>query len=232
MRAILFDFNGVLLDDEPIHSELLLEILAAEGVQVSETTYWARYVGLDDRQAFRRAFVDNALDLSDRRCAALVECKAERYAERVAAAGYPFFDGARELVEEAAAAGWLLGIVSGALRAEIEAALGSAGLGEGLFEVLVSAQDVAASKPDPEGYLQGFAGLAARAPGLEPSRVLAIEDTPTGLEAARAAGLRRLAVAHTVPAAALEPLAEHTLRRLAGLGVARLGALFADETSA
>ena len=120
-----------------------------------------------------------------------------------------------------AAAGLPLGIVSGALRDEVEGALRQEGLRD-CFKVLVTADDVASSKPDPEGYRRGIAELNSAPPLperlLHPHEIVAIEDTAAGIEAARAAGLRVLAVAHTYPAADLAA-AERVVERIGDLTV-------------
>ena len=126
-----------------------------------------------------------------------------------------FFPGARELVVDLARE-VPLAIASGALRGEIEAVLAAAGLRE-CFGAVVGADDVAHTKPHPEPYLAALRRLAERSPGLEPSRCLALEDSPPGLLSARAAGLFTLGVAHTYPAAKLGGVAHAVVASLAGL---------------
>lgn len=201
MRAILFDFNGILVDDEPLHFELFRRVLREEGLlEPSRDAYWTDYVGYDDATAFRMA-----LERADREPAPLLLTrlearKASYYREAIAEHGYTFFPGALELVRSAAAAELTLGLVSGALRSEIEPALRQAEVLSS-FKALVAAEDVQASKPSPEGYRRGMQELNSRPPLPErlfhPHEVVAIEDTAAGLKAARAAGLRTLGVAHT-----------------------------------
>jgi beta-phosphoglucomutase len=144
--------------------------------------------------------------------------------------GFPFFPGAVELVREAAAAGMMLGVVSGALREEVEGALRQASLREP-FKVLVTAEDVTASKPDPLGYQRGLELLNAQPPRPErlvhPHQVLAVEDSPAGLAAARAAGLVTLGVAQSYPEGELAG-ADLVAPRLDGLHLGRLQELFAE----
>jgi len=207
LRAALFDFNGVLVNDEPLHLRLFRRVLEEEGVEPFwEAEYWERYVGLDDRAAFR-ALLEEAGERPDEpRLMRLIARKSSYYQEAIRREGYPFFPGAAELVRSLSAAGLQLGIVSGALRDEVKGALAQEGL-RGAFKVLVTADDVTASKPDPEGYRRGIEALNTVPPLperlLHPHEVLAVEDTPAGLAAARAVGLATLALAHTYPAAAL-----------------------------
>jgi HAD superfamily hydrolase (TIGR01509 family) len=219
LRAILFDFNGVLIDDEPIHYELLRRVLGEEGIEVDEEGYYRDYVGFDDEAAFRFAFDSASRELEPMALRRLCARKAAYYQEALRQRPYPFFPGAIDLVRDAVASGLTLGIVSGALRSEIDPALRQEGI-EVLFKVIVAAEDVERSKPDPEGYRRGLSELNARPPLperlLHPHEVLAIEDTVAGLEAAGGAGLTTLAVAHTFSAAQLAH-ADHVVDTLQGI---------------
>ena len=205
-QAIIFDFNGVLVDDEPLHRELLGRVLIAEGMRFLPEEYPHKYLGLDDRRCFERALREhNRLDEAQdpERIEELIEQKAASYREVLLAAppgGY-LFPGMASLVtllsEQAP-----LAIVSGALREEIELSINRAGLGS-YFQLIIAAEDVQESKPNPEGYRRGLAGLQERIGPLTPTECLAIEDSVAGVAAARAAGLRCLAVTTSYPADAL-----------------------------
>ncbi|HEX9669037.1 MAG TPA: HAD family phosphatase [Thermoanaerobaculia bacterium] len=229
IRALLFDFNGVLVDDEPIHLELLQRVLGEEGVRLSEEDYSGRYLGLDDRACLAAVLAAAGEKATPSRLVRLITRKASYYRERMLAGGYPVFAGAAELVGAAAARGWLLGIVSGALREEVEGAVRQLGLARH-FKVLVTAEDVADGKPDPEGYRLALEALNARPPLPErmvhPHEVLALEDSLAGIRAAGEAGLLTLGVAHTYGAADLRG-AHAVVPALAGLTPERLEALFA-----
>ena len=219
LRAALLDFNGVLVDDEPIHLRLIQRVLAEEGIEpVPDEDYWRLYVGLDDRATFR-ALLERAGEAPDEpRLMRWIARKSSYYQEEVRRGGYPFFPGAAEAVRALAGAGLHLGIVSGALRDEVEGALAQAGL-RPAFKVLVTADDLAAGKPDPEGYRRGLEALNSAPPLperlLHPHEVLAIEDTPAGLQAATTAGLTTLALAHTYASDELE--ADYILKTIADL---------------
>jgi len=224
LRAVLFDFNGVLVDDEPIHLELFQRVLGEEGVELREEDYYRRYLGFDDRGCFAAVLADAGRPAGAAAIARLIARKAAYYRERIRRDGYPFFAGAAELVREAAARGWVLGVVSGALREEVEGALRQAGLRDA-FKLLVTAEDVTEGKPDPEGYRLALSGLNARPPLptrlVHPHEALAVEDSPAGLAAAAAAGLASVAVANTYPAAELSA-AGAVLDSLDGVGAERL----------
>lgn len=184
-RALLFDFNGVLVDDEEQHFQALRDILHDCGVALSREAYWADFLGFDDRMCFQEALRRSGRTPSDAELAELIEAKSRTY-ERLMTTGLTLVPGAAVFVR-AAAERFRLGIVSGALRREVEHVLGVAGL-RGHFEVLVAAEDVASCKPDPQGYRAAHAALSATR-SLEQSRCVVIEDSLPGLEAARRAGM-------------------------------------------
>jgi len=232
VRAILFDFNGVLVDDEPIHLEMFQRVLGEEGVTLTAEDYSGDYLGLDDRGCFA-AVLDKAGEAATvPRLMRLIARKASYYQERMRGSGYPFFPGAAELVRELAGAGYMLGIVSGALREEVESALRQAGLEE-RFKVVITAEDVDEGKPDPEGYRLAMEGLNSLPPLPErlfhPHEVLAIEDSPAGLSAAAEVGLRTLAIAHTYPPERLR-MADAVAENLKGMTAERLERLLAGAS--
>ncbi|MCP4654607.1 MAG: HAD family phosphatase [bacterium] len=231
LRAILFDMNGVLVDDEPLHLELLRRVLSAEGVELATGDYFANYLGLTDRSCVQAILEATGRSPTPERVAHLVARKAALYRTRIRDQGVPFFPGARELVEAATAGGLMLGIVSGALREEVECAAGELG-GRRRFKALVTADDVDAGKPDPEGYRRGLELLNTRPPRpsrlLEASEVLAIEDSPVGLRAATAAGLATLGVAQTYPAESLTG-ADEVVGSLRDVTLPRIRTLLANQ---
>ncbi|MDP9121155.1 MAG: HAD family phosphatase [Acidobacteriota bacterium] len=231
LRAILFDFNGVLVDDEPVHLELLQRILGEEGIGLSPEDYYGQYLGLDDRGCLTAVLAANGLAVTPPRLMRLIARKASYYQEHMRR-GYPFFPGAVELIAACARSGLMMGVVSGALREEVEGALGQAGLRPS-FKVLVTAEDVEAGKPDPEGYLRALDALNSLPPLperlLHPHEVLAVEDSPAGLDAAAEVGLVTLGVAQTYPASHLG-MADVVAEKVSGLTPDRLRELF-DEVS-
>jgi HAD superfamily hydrolase (TIGR01509 family) len=184
--AILFDFNGVIVDDEEQHRVTLEALLADEGIALTRAQYYDEYLGWNDRMSFVAAFRHAGKPLAAQRLDALIAEKSRRYG-RLIEESLTLVPGAVEFVTRAAD-GWRLAIVSGALRQEIEQVLARAALRR-YFEVVVAAEDVACCKPDPAGYLAAQTALAARRP-LAVGRSVAIEDSLPGLAAARAAGLR------------------------------------------
>jgi len=229
LRALLFDFNGLLVDDEPLHFRLFRRVLGEEGIDFAEQDYVSSYLGIADRDCFAAALAQAGRPADPARVARLIARKAAYYQEEIGRAGYPWFAGAPELVTAAADAGLTLGLVSGALRDEVEGGLRERGL-LARFKTLVTAEDVGRGKPDPEGYRLALARLNVEPPLparlFHPHEALALEDSPAGLEAAAAAGVRTLAVAQTYPAARLAG-ADAVVGGVAELTVARLFELHA-----
>lgn len=180
--AILFDFNGVIVDDEPQHCESLITTLAEYGFPLDRDTYYREYLGFDDRECFRFTFARRNRPLDEATLQAAIERKNVHY-ERALRASMQLVPGVQDFVQAAAASGHRLGIVSGALRREIDLVLELAGL-QHHFADIVAAEDVTACKPDPQGYRRGAAAL-----GVAPGRCIVIEDSLPGLAAARAAGM-------------------------------------------
>jgi HAD superfamily hydrolase (TIGR01509 family) len=233
LRAVLFDFNGVLVDDEPIHFEAFQRVLGEEGIELTAEEYYSRYLGFDDRGCFAAVLAAAGEPATVPGLMRLITRKSTYYQERIRERGYPLFPGAEELVRELAAAGRMLGIVSGALRGEVDGALRQFGL-SGFFKAVVTAEDVAEGKPHPEGYLRALEGLNSIPPLperlLHPHEILAVEDSPAGLAAAAEAGFVTLGVAQSFPAAELGG-ADAVTGGLRGLTLPRLEALFAGASA-
>mgnify|MGYP001553283608 CR=1 FL=1 len=195
-RAILFDFNGVIIDDEPQHCEALIATLAEYGIALDRAGYYRDYLGFDDRECFRFSFARAGRPTDGPAIAEAIERKAGHY-ERSVRHTMTLVPGAADFVRAAGDEGHQLGIVSGALRREIELVLTVAGL-HAHFGVIVAAEDVPACKPDPAGYRRGREAL-----GVAADRCLVIEDSRPGLAAARAAGMRCAMLSTSHPADAL-----------------------------
>jgi beta-phosphoglucomutase len=223
IEAVLFDFNGVLVDDEPQHCWALRQVLADEGITVTREDYYGHYLGLDDRTTFFEAYRRAQRTLTTELVKYLIDKKSKLYVDLVTTS-LRMVDGAPEFVRDAAQR-YRLAIVSGALRREIDAVLARTGLA-GSFETIVAANDVPRSKPDPGAYLAAQAALSKRKP-VAVARCAVVEDSLHGLEAARAAGMPcvMLATSHsaeqlrTREGAALvwDSLAGHTAAELATL---------------
>jgi len=211
IRAVVFDFDGVLANSEPLHFRAYREVLAERGVTLTESAYYERYLGYDDVGAFRAIAADTGVSMTESDIAALVANKAVRL-EALEKAGSVLFPGAREAIVRTAAA-WPIAIASGALKAEILRVLEHEAL-RAFFPVVVSAEDTPASKPDPAPYLLAVQQLRATTPTLTASQCVAIEDSRWGLVSARAAGLRTVGITHTYSGSELADAADVVIAHL------------------
>ena len=198
VRAIVFDFDGVLANSEPLHYAAFRDVLADEGLALSESEYYERLLGFDDRGVFEAVLTEAGRRADVPR---LVAKKAVRI-EELERHQSVLFPGAAAAIRRLSA--WVpLAIASGALRPEIERVLRHEGLVQH-FVAIVGAEDTPASKPAPDPYLRAVSLLsAAAAPDLTPAACVAVEDSHWGLESARQAGLRTVAVTNTYPASTL-----------------------------
>jgi HAD superfamily hydrolase (TIGR01509 family) len=205
LRAIIFDFDGVLVDSEPLIMKLVQEMAAREGWLLSEEEYYKDYLALDDRGILEHLWRTHGRSLSATRRNELLAWKARAY-EEIIRDGLPPIPGAAEFVLSTSQS-YPLAIASGSLQPEIEHLLRKLGLRE-KFAVLATATDCQRSKPDPEIYLKALSRLQElpqlRAPLLQAGQCLAIEDAPFGVVAAHAAGMKCLALAHSRPEAELQ----------------------------
>ncbi len=200
LRALIFDFNGVLVDDEPLHASLIRRVLAEEGIHLSVKEYYAKYLPLPDRDLFKRVLQDHGVACDDSRIADLAARKANYYREH--SDSVILFPGARDLVQQAAAR-YPLAIASGARREEIERALARVSL-LGFFQAVVGAEDVVCGKPDPEAFLLALRRInETLGSEISPRECLVLEDSRAGIEAAHRAGMKGLAVATSYPAGEL-----------------------------
>ncbi|MGH9144124.1 MAG: HAD family hydrolase, partial [Vicinamibacterales bacterium] len=195
LRAIVFDFDGVIANSEPLHFRGYRDVLAEEGIALTEPDYYAEYLGFDDLGAFEAIGRRHDAGWNGVRIRDLVARKAVRL-EALEREGSMLFPGAADTIRRAAAR-VPIAIASGARGEEIRRVL----LRERLtscFAAIVAAEDTAVSKPAPDPYLRALALLgSAGADRLHPSECVAIEDSHWGLESARAAGLRTVAVTNT-----------------------------------
>ena len=223
LRAVVFDFDGVIANSEPLHYRAFRDVLADSGVGLSEPEYYQHYLGFDDLNVFRQLAADRGLAWNIDQIGALVATKAVRM-EHLERDGSILFPGATALIHRTSAA-VPIAIASGALRAEIGRILDREQL-TSCFKFVVGAEDTPASKPAPDPYLRAVALLAQSVDVLRPSECVAIEDSPWGLQSAHAAGLRTVAVAHTYPSSKLQ--ADLIVSSLDELDIEALQRLCAD----
>lgn len=227
MDALIFDFDGVIVDSEPVHLACFRQVLAGAGVALSREDYYGKYLGYDDHDCFAAALADAGEASGEERLADMIRAKS-RLVRRTYAGRVSALPGAAELILSAAQASVPLAICSGALREEIEQAARAVGVLD-CFSVIVAARDVKRGKPDPEGYRLALERLrAGTGRPLRAEAGVVVEDSPAGIDAAKGAGLKVLAVTNSYAAEALGR-GDRVVRSLADVGLADLDALAAGS---
>jgi len=206
-KAVIFDFDGVIVDSEPLHFEAFMRVARLDGVTISYNRYIESYIGCDDRDFWRVFLRDEADRSEDARNAELIATLCEKKGdafEAIVADGLEPMAGAQRLIDDLLAADVPIAIASGATLRDIRMILSGLGLRE-RFEIIVTADNVERSKPDPATYRLAFEQVAAANPklDLQPGDVVAIEDTAAGIASARGAGLNVVGLVSTSPRQAL-----------------------------
>lgn len=201
IKAILMDFNGVIINDEPVQMRAYQEVLKDKGIDLTEEDYYSS-LGMDDRTFIDAAFGRAKKKVDDAMMTEIAAAKSARWKE-IVTVDLPLFDGIGDFVEKMSRE-FTLGIVSMAGRHEIDFVLENSGLAK-FFSTVVSAADVSKCKPDPECYRIGFREIDSMRTSqghlpMTHSECLVIEDSPPGIEAARNADLPALGVSNTVTA--------------------------------
>ena len=201
IKAVIFDFNGVIINDEPIHQQLIEEILLEENLVLKPGEYQQTCLGRSDRACLRDLLASRGRVADEDYLTKLQQKKAQRYVEQIEnLEELPLYSGLDDFIFKIRSSNLKLAIASGAIRKEIDLVLERAKLAE-YFKIVVAADDITTSKPKPDGYLLTVERLIQEYPelNLQPSECLAIEDTLAGIQAAKAAGMKVVAVANTYP---------------------------------
>jgi HAD superfamily hydrolase (TIGR01509 family) len=201
-RAVLFDFDGVIVNSEPLHFQALHEVLLAERIELREDEYYRELIGFDDRGAIRHLFAKRGRPLEPKTLLSLMAHKSRAMMELIGGRQFAALPGVEQFVRDL----WRrcpLGICSGALREEIEAMLEGVSLRD-CFSVITAAEDVTVGKPDPQGYLLTMGLLSDRIRDgvrkpLKPADCLVVEDAPTVIRSVKAVGFPVLGVATSYP---------------------------------
>jgi beta-phosphoglucomutase len=226
LKAVLFDFNGVIINDEPIHDRLIGELLLSENLRPDPKELAELCLGRSDRACLVDIFERRGRVVSDRDLERLLATKAAAYQTELAQMEHlPLYAGLEDLIYRCRLAGLTLAVVSGARRAEVEWVLERSAL-RSYFSVLVTSDDVTTSKPEPEGYLRAIEQLRPLCPDLQPGNCLAIEDTFAGIEAAKRAGVAVVGVASTYPFHLIQRQANWAIDYLNDLELERVQRVF------
>lgn len=201
LKAVLFDFNGTIINDEPIHKELIEEILLAENLPPDAKEYHQVCLGRSDRACLLDLLQLRGRTITESHLNHLIKIKAKSYQEKIANLDeIPIYPDVKELIIKLYESGLKLAIVSGAIRTEIETILEKVNL-LSYFNIIIGGDDIKTSKPQAEGYLLAVERLNQKYSdlNLQTSECLVIEDTFAGIEAGKNAQMQVLAISHTYP---------------------------------
>ena len=194
IRALIFDFNGVLANDDPIHMEALRQAAKEEGLSFTDEEYLDKYLPLNDWDCFKTLFAEHGRPLSPSRLDELIRSKSTYYFRAIAEKNVLFAEAGAAV--RAAASRCVVAIASGARIQEIRHILAQGGL-DNCFSSIIAAEDVQFGKPHPEPFLRAHERLQERDRSLEPGQCVAVEDSIGGIQSAHGAGMRCLAIAHS-----------------------------------
>ena len=228
LKAVLFDFNGVIIKDEAIHRELNDELLIAENLPPLGKEFWKVCVGRSDRFAITELLKLRGRSVTEEYLDKLISKKAIAYRERLTKLEtLPIYPDVVEFIKQMHDRGYKLAVVTGAIGSEAKFVLEQAEI-DRYFELIVSGDEIKQSKPDPEGYLLAIDKLNQLDPTLNllPSECIAIEDTFAGLTALKRAGIQAVAIANTYPFHMLQRRANWTIDRYEDLEFDRVTDFF------
>ncbi|NJR67191.1 MAG: HAD family phosphatase [Leptolyngbyaceae cyanobacterium CRU_2_3] len=201
LKAVLFDFNGVIINDEPLHQKLIEQILLEENLRPRVGEFRQLCLGRSDRVCIRDLLAARGRVVTEEYITNLVVRKSQAYQQQLSEIEkLPTYPGLADLIFQIRSAQLPMAIVSGAVGAEIELVLARVELAP-YFSVIVAGDDILTSKPDPMGYLLAVDRLNQKFPdlNLRPQECLAIEDTPAGIQSAQRAGMQVVGVANSYP---------------------------------
>ncbi len=228
LKAVFFDFNGVIINDEPIHQTLIEQILVEENLRPNPADFRDVCLGRSDRACFRDLFSRRGRVATDAYLDTIIQRKSSLYQEQLETLNpLPIYPGVEDFIYQLRTAHLPIGLVSGALRQEIEIVLQRSNL-LSVFSTLVAGDDIRASKPEPDGYLLALEHLKDQLQDttLKPEDCLVIEDTPAGIEAAKRAGMAVVGVANSYPFHMMQRQANWTVDYLTELELERIRCVF------
>lgn len=232
IKAVIFDFNGAIINDEPIHQQLIEEMLLEENLVLKRGEYRKICLGHTDRACLRDLLASRGRVASEEYLTKLQQKKAQSYVEQIESLEkLPLYPGLNDFIFKIRSSNLKLAIVSGAIRQEIELVLKRAELAE-YFKIIVAADDITTVKPQPDGYLLVLERLRQEYPqlNLQASECLAIEDTLAGVQAAKAAGMKVVGVANTYPFHMLQRQSNWTVDYLNELEFERIKELYTSAS--
>jgi len=230
IKAVLFNFNGVIINDQPLHQQLSNQILIEENLRPQPGEFRKICWGCSDRACLKELLSRRGRVVSETYLTQLMNRKTQAYQQQLEKLEkVPLYPGLEDLVFQLRARSLKLAVVSGAIASVVQLVLNRATLAE-YFTVIVAADDVTTSQPEPNGYLLAVQRLNQLHPGfnLQTAECLAIEDTPAGIEAAKRAGMPVVGVANTYPFHMLQRQANWTVDYLCDLELERVQQVYSQ----
>ncbi|MBE9211961.1 HAD family phosphatase [Plectonema cf. radiosum LEGE 06105] len=228
IKAVIFNFNGVIINSESIHQQLIEEILLEENLVLKPGEYQQICLGRSDRVCLRNLLASRGRVVDDKYLTKLLQKKAQNYVEQIERLEkLPLYSGLDDFIFKIRSSNLKLAIVSGTIRQEIELVLDRAELAE-YFKIIVAGDDLTTSKPKPDGYLLALERLKQEYPelNLQANECLAVEDTLFGVQAAKAADMKVVGVANTYPFHMLQRQANWTVDYLTELELERIQEIY------
>lgn len=231
LKAVLFDFNGVIINDEPIHKELIDDILLGENLRPSPDDFTELCLGRSDRICLRDLLTRRGRVVTEDYLQKLIAAKSQAYCQKLASfPELPIYPDVEKTLKKIQAVDLTIGLVTGSIRANVELVLQGIGIAN-YFKVIIAGDDIKTSKPDPDGYLLAVKYLNQQEPTLQlkPDNCLVIEDTPAGIQAAKNAGMQVVGIANTYPFHMLQRQANWTIDCLTELEIERIKKVFSGQ---
>ena len=217
LKAVIFDFDGVITDSEILHLRAFNQSLAQYGIEITKNDYYTMYLGFNDTDCYKLLIEKGLLKMDEQQINTLMIQKKQIF-EQLAKAEGKMIEGVRDFLNMLEQNNIPMAICSGSLLTEVEMVLEEARLRH-LFEVIVSGEQVKKGKPDPEGFLLSLQRLNEnRENPITANQCVVIEDSHWGLEAAKAAGMHTIAVTNSYDAEQLG-MAEKIVNRLNELSI-------------
>ncbi|MEO6861183.1 MAG: HAD family phosphatase [Microcoleus sp.] len=227
LKAVLFDFNGVIINDESIHEKIIDRLMLDENLQLKRGEFREVCLGRSDRACITELLKRRGRYLTETYLDRLLLGKAQAYkAEIDTLEKLPIYPGLAEFIDKIRVSGLKMAVVSGAMRSDIELVLDRSGVAAN-FELIVAGDDLMASKPEPDSYLLAVERLNQKYPDfkLQPIECLALEDSFAGIAAAKKAGMQVAGVTHTYPFHMIQRQANWTVDYFADLELDRVAQL-------
>ncbi|MDE5079964.1 MAG: HAD family phosphatase [Trichodesmium sp. St18_bin1] len=230
LKAVLFDFNGVIVNDELLHEQLIEQVLLEENLLLKPGEYHEFCLGKSDRACLKDILIQRGRCVNEGYLEQLIKSKTLAYQKQLEnIEELPIYSDTVDFIAQVSRAELKMAVVTGAIRTEVELVLNKANLAN-YFQVIVGGDNVKESKPKPDAYLLAVDILNQKCQGinLKPSECLVIEDTFPGIEAAKLAGMSVVGVAHTYPFHILQRLANWCVDDLSDLELDRVQKVYQE----